>query len=84
MPSSSTLLVSVSMFIPFPIALVRRQPSHDLGHLRIRVDPEALVLGYARQLYVLAIQFLFHDLFQRLERKHLGFGQGKRLVELVL
>jgi hypothetical protein len=29
-------------------ALVRWQPSNNLRHLRISVDPEALVLGHAR------------------------------------
>ena len=65
-------------------ALVRRQPSDNLLHLRISVDPEALVLGHTRQLHVLAIQLLLHNLLQRLECEHLGLWQGKRLVELVL
>ena len=64
--------------------LVRRQPSNNLGHLLISVDSESLVLGHTRQLHVLAIQLLLHDLLERLEREHLGFGQGKRLVEFVL
>ena len=66
------------------LCLVRRQPSNNLGHLLISVDSESLVLGHTRQLHVLAIQLLLHDLLERLEREHLGFGQGKRLVEFVL
>jgi hypothetical protein len=65
-------------------ALVRRQPSNHLRHLRVSVDPEALVLGHTCQLHVLAIQLFLHDLLQRLEREHFGLRQGKRLVELVL
>lgn len=64
--------------------LVRGQPSDDLRHLRIRVDAEALVFRHARQLHVLAIQLLLHDLLQRLEHQNLGLGKGKRLVEFVL
>jgi hypothetical protein len=66
------------------VRLVRWQPSNNLRHLRIGVDPEALVLCDARQLHVLAVQLLLHDLLQRLERQNLSLGQGKRLVELVL
>lgn len=64
--------------------LVRRQPSNNLGHLLISVDSESLVLGHTRQLHILAIQLLLHDLLERLERKYLGFRQGKRLVKFVL
>mgnify|MGYP006877404461 CR=1 FL=1 len=64
--------------------LVRGQPSNNFGHLFVSVDPEALVLGYACQLHILAVQLLLHDLLQCLECEYLGFGQGKRLVELVL
>ena len=64
--------------------LVGWQPSHNFLHLLVGVDPEALVLGHTRELHVLAIQLLLHDLLQCLEDKHLGFWQGKRLVELVL
>jgi hypothetical protein len=64
--------------------LVRRQPSNNLSHLLISVDSESLVLGHTRQLHILAIQLLLHDLLERLEREHLGFRQGKRLVEFVL
>ena len=66
------------------LCLVRRQPSNNLGHLLISVDSESLVLGHTRQLHILAIQLLLHDLLERLEREHLGFRQGKRLVEFVL
>lgn len=66
------------------VCLVRRQPSNNLGHLLISVDSESLVLGHTRQLHILAIQLLLHDLLERLEREHLGFRQGKRLVEFVL
>jgi hypothetical protein len=66
------------------VRLVRRQSSHDLRHLRIGVDPEALVLGHTRQLHILAVQLLLHDLLQRLERQYLGLRQRERLVELVL
>jgi len=64
--------------------LVCWQPSYHLCHLLIRVDPEALVLGHTRQLHVLAVQLLLHDLLQCLEYEHLSLGQGERLVELVL
>jgi hypothetical protein len=64
--------------------LVRRQPSNNLRHLRISVDPEALVLGHTRQLHVLAVQLLLHDLLQCLEHKHFSLGQGERLVKFVL
>lgn len=66
------------------LCLVRRQPSNNLGHLLISVDSESLVLGHTRQLHILAIQLLLHDLLERLEREHLGFRQGKRLMEFVL
>jgi hypothetical protein len=64
--------------------LVCGQPSNNLLHLLVGVDPEALVLCHARQLHVLAVQLLLHDLLQRLENENLGLGQGERLVELVL
>ena len=63
---------------------VCRQPSNNLSHLLVSVDPEALVLGHTSQLHILAIQLLLHDLLERLERKHLGLGQRERLVEFVL
>lgn len=52
--------------------LIGRQPSNNILHLSIGVNPEALVLGHACQLHVLAIQLLFHNLLQCLEDKHLG------------
>jgi hypothetical protein len=64
--------------------LVRWQSSNHLLHLGISVNPEALVLGDACQLDVLAVQLLLHDLLQRLEHQHLRLGQSERLVELVL
>jgi hypothetical protein len=64
--------------------LVCRQPSNHLRHLRISVDPEALVLGHTCQLHVLAVQLLLHDLLQRLEHENFGLGQSERFVELVL
>jgi hypothetical protein len=39
----------------------------------VGVDPEALVLGHTRQLHVLAVQLLLHDLLQRLKDEDLGF-----------
>lgn len=56
-----------------PHHLVCGQPSNNLLHLLISVDPEALVLGHARELHVLAVQLLLHDLLQRLEDEDLGF-----------
>lgn len=67
-----------------PPRLVCWQPSYNLRHLLISVDPEALVLGHTSQLHVLAIQLLLHDLLECLEREHLGLGERKRLVEFVL
>jgi hypothetical protein len=64
--------------------LVRGQPSDNLLHLLVGVDPEALILCHARQLHVLAVQLLLHDLLERLEDENFGLRQGKRLVELVL
>ena len=63
--------------------LVPLQPPHDLLHLAILVNSEALVLRYTRQLHVLAVQLLLHDLLQRLEHKHFRLGQRERLVEVV-
>jgi hypothetical protein len=64
--------------------LVGGQPSDNLLHLLVGVDPEALVLRHARQLHILAVQLLLHDLLQRLENENLGLGQRERLVELIL
>lgn len=77
---------SSKLLDPYGIAahLVRRQPANHLFHLRIGVDPEALVLCDARQLHVLAVQLLLHHLLERLEHQDLRLRQGKRLVELVL
>jgi hypothetical protein len=55
-----------------PHLLVCGQPSNYLLHLLISVDPEALVLSYACQLDVLAVQLLLHDLLQRLEDEDFG------------
>lgn len=66
------------------ISLVRGQPSDDLRHLGIRVDPKSLLLRHARQLHVLAVQLLLHDLLQRLEHHDLCFGESERLVKFVL
>jgi hypothetical protein len=57
-----------------PQLLVCGQPSNNLLHLLIGVDPEALVLGNARELNVLAVQLLLHDLLQCLENKNLSLG----------
>ena len=65
-------------------SLIRRQPIHHLLHLLIRIYPEPLLLGHARQLHVLAVQLLLHDLLQRFEDEQLRFLQGQRFVELVL
>lgn len=54
------------------------------GHLIVRVDSEALVLRHARQLHVLCVQLLLHDLLQRLEHHLLRLGQCERLVIFVL
>jgi hypothetical protein len=64
--------------------LVRWQSTNDFLHLRISVNSEALVLGHTRQLHILAVQLLLHDLLQSLEHQNLRLRQGKRLVELVL
>ena len=57
-----------------PQLLVYGQLSNDLLHLLIGVDPETLVLGNARELNVLAVQLLLHDLLQCLENKNLSLG----------
>lgn len=67
--------------LPPPFAypcLVRRQPLDDSSHLLVGVYPEALVLCHARQLHILGIQLLLHNLLQRLENQSLGvdYGQG--------
>jgi hypothetical protein len=67
--------------IASPIAcpcLVRRQPFDDSSHLLVGVYPETLVLCHARQLHILGIQLLLHNLLQRLENQSLGvdYSQG--------
>lgn len=64
--------------------LIRRQPPHHLCHLPVSVDPEPLLLGHARQLHILGVQLLLHDLLQRLQDQRLGFLQREGLVEFVL
>lgn len=64
--------------------LIGGQPAYDLLHLCIGVDLEALRLGHARQLHVLAVQLLLHDLLQCLEDEDFRFGKGEGLVEFVL
>lgn len=59
--------------------LVRGKALHDLGHLLIRVYPKALVLGNARQLHVLRVELLLHDLLQRLENQRLGVNEREGL-----
>lgn len=56
------------------------QLPHHAGHLLLAVYPEALLLGHARQLYVLGIQLLLHDLLQRLEDQLLRLSQGERAM----
>ena len=51
--------------------LIRWQPPHNFGHLGIRVDPEPLVRRHGRQLHILGIQFLLHNLLERLEHERL-------------
>lgn len=58
---------------PPPRPLIRRQPPHHLCHLPIAIDPESLLPRHARQLHVLRIQLLLHDLLQRLEHHCFGF-----------
>lgn len=83
-PSLSSHSPHISPTAFQPSRLVRLQPADHALHLRVRVDLEALVLGHARQLHVLGVQLLLHDLLERLEHQHLGLGQRQRLVELVL
>lgn len=65
---------------PCPIShLVGWQTLNDSRHLLICVYPEALLFGHARQLYVLGIQLLFHNLFQRLQNQRLSVRKGERL-----
>jgi len=54
------------------------------AHLLVTVDAEALLLGHARQLDVLRIQLLFHDLLQSLQNQRLGLGERQRAVVFVL
>ena len=68
--------------IPKDYTLVRGQALHDLGHLLVRVYPETLVLGDARQLHVLRVELLLHDLLERLEDEGLGVGEGEGLAEV--
>lgn len=60
------------------------QSPHHPRHLLITVDAEPLFLGDARELHVLGVQLLLHHLLESLQDQHFGFGQGERLVELVL
>lgn len=63
---------------------IRRQPPHHLRHLPVPIDPEPFLFGHARQLHVLGVQLLLHDLLQRLQDQRLRFLQRERLVEFVL
>lgn len=46
--------------------LVGRQTRHDCRHLLVRVYPEAPLLGDAGELDILGVEFLLHDLLERL------------------
>lgn len=60
-------------------SLVGGQPRNNSGHFLVCVYPEALVLGDARQLHVLGIELLLHDLLERLEDERLGVFEGEGL-----
>lgn len=57
---------------------------HSPAHLLIVVDAKALVLSDTRQLDVLRIQLLLHDLLQRLQDQCLGLAQRQRTVVFIL
>jgi len=57
--------------------LVALKLADALFHLLVGVDAEALVLGDARQLHVLRVELLLHDLLESAESEGLGFLEGQ-------
>lgn len=60
---------------------------HRLNHrleLLLSEDLKALILCYLRELDIVLIKLLLHDLLQHLERQCLGLGERHGLVESVL
>jgi hypothetical protein len=87
-PVYKTMLVMLHLLVPaarLPVLsgdcqpLVRRESSHHVGHLVVCVYPESPLLGDARQLHVLGVKFLLHDLLKCLEHQRLGIRDGERL-----
>lgn len=66
------------------IALISVQLTDRATHLLFVVDPEALLFSNAGQLDVLGVKLLLHHLFQCLQNKGLGLGEGERSVVFIL
>ena len=66
-------------FILFRLVLVGGELLDDRGHLLVRVYSEPLFFRHARQLHILGVELLLHDLLQRLEHQRLGVGDGEGL-----
>lgn len=64
--------------------MIPTQLCHSTAHLLVIVDAEALLLRHARQLHILRIELLLHNLLQCLQNKRLGFGQRQGAVVFVL
>lgn len=68
-------IVRISLILLQVISFVGKlriiQPLNHFRHLIIRVDPETLLLRNRRQLDVLEVEFLLHNLLKSLEDQRL-------------
>lgn len=72
--------MSVPIIVRFHPILLVFYPTNTALHLVVSVDPEPFILGDARELDVVRVELLLHDLLEGLEHELFGLGQGEGFV----
>lgn len=76
----SQLSPSPANLHPHSSILLVFYPTNTALHLIVSVDPEPFVLRDARELDIVRVELLLHDLLEGLEHELFGLGQGEGFV----